>query len=166
MAILVFLTPRESLAAETSEMTLPIASDTTIVSKVEPAEFVEPTLAFGANLDQSEAEAAALDWLQNELQMSIDPDVEPQGDNPDYSCMNPPYYCSSTEKCFLKGKVSTCAVTSCNTGECSACPIKNPGVIIASWCAYSCMAGKDVVGGAFKLRTSWGTWLGPVCFEG
>jgi len=151
----------EARVGATAELAPPSIADSTTASACPMEEATIETPEF-VNVD--ETEAAALDWLQNALQMSIDLSGEPQGDKPDYSCMNPPYYCSSTETCPLSGgKKSICALTSCGIGECSACPIKNSGVIIASWCAYSCMAGKDVVGGAFKLRTSWGSWLGPVC---
>lgn len=55
MVLQAFLAPSESFAAETSGMTLPIASDMSIVSTVESAEFVDPALGVETTLDQAEA---------------------------------------------------------------------------------------------------------------
>jgi hypothetical protein len=112
-------------------------------------------------------ETAALDWLQNELQMSIDPSSEPQGFVPDFTCIDPPYNCPANVKCPLNGGGNAiCVVTSCGQGTCSACPIKSPGWVITSWCAYGCMKGKDVVGGAYGFWVRFLGWRGPLCFPG
>jgi hypothetical protein len=131
----------------------------------EPVPLVEAN-AEGDSVEAEDTDAAVLAWMENEMQMSIDLTGEPQGYTPDFSCLKPPYNCSANVDCSKElGGSALCVVTSCAMGECPACPIKNPGVLIKSWCAYGCMNGSEVVGGAFTLLTSWGKWLGPVCFK-
>lgn len=112
-------------------------------------------------------EAAALDWLQNELQMSIESSIAPQGFVPDFTCMEPPYNCPANVKCPLSGAGNAiCVVTSCGTGACSTCPNFFGNSVILSWCAYGCMKGKDVVGGAYGFWVRFLGWRGPMCFPG
>lgn len=116
-----------------------------------------------SNLDSEEQAAAVLAWMENEMQMSLEPALESQGIVPDYSCMDPPYKCPATTKCpWLAFGGASCNVTSCGTGSCPICPSIFPGLIVISWCAYGCMRGAKVVGGAFMIQSRFG-WLGPVC---
>lgn len=106
-------------------------------------------LSDGENLDANGQDAAMLAWMENELQMSIDPSGEPLGIYPDDTCLEPPYNCRRTERCPLKGGgQSLCFVTGCGTGACPTCPNIFSNLIITSWCSYSCMKGSDVVGSA------------------
>jgi hypothetical protein len=161
----------ENVANQTgdaAEMRLPLFSSAATASMcgmneaaVEFAELVDPFDAQSI-IDPDQPDAAVLHWLETEMQMSIDPTNTPQGIRPDYSCSRAPYNCPVNQACPLAGGASSfCTVTGCGMGECSACPVKTPGLIIKSWCSYGCMKQSTVVGGAFLLLTSWG-W-GPVC---
>ncbi len=87
--------------------------------------------------EPEKTETAALDWLQNELQMSIDSSIAPQGFVPDFTCMEPPYNCPANVKCPLSGAGNAlCIVTSCGTGACRTCPNFFGNSVILSWCAY------------------------------
>ena len=128
----------------------------------EPALVVD-TSPTDERVDLAGADAAALDWLAEQIQMSIEPTNMAQGIMPDYSCMNSPYDCPANTKCpWLAPGGAICSVTSCGTGSCPICPAIFPAVIVKSWCAYGCMKGKEMVGGAFMIQTRF-RWLGPVC---
>lgn len=156
---------------ETSEMRLPLFSGTATSSTCEvtvAAESGEMNTPFhGAdNIPPDEPDGAMLNWLENEMQMSIDPRNEPQAIIPDFTCMDPPHNCPANVKSeFLPGAV--CVVTSCGLGACPSCPSFIPNLAIKAWCAYGCMKGSKVVGGCFGFWTRIGNrWLGPYCFAG
>lgn len=128
----------------------------------EGSDWVLPTVD-----ESGKTETAALEWLQNELQMSIDSSIAPQVFVPDFTCMEPPYNCPANVKCPLSGAGNAiCVVTSCGTGACSTCPNFFGNSVILSWCAYGCMKGKDVVGGAYGFWVRFLGWRGPMCFPG
>ena len=154
---------------ETSEMRLPLFSDTATASMcdttaaAESAENVDPFP--GAYIMRpDEPDAAALNWLENEMQMSFDPSCESQGIIPDFTCMDPPHNCPANVKCPDLAGGALCVVTSCGKGECPTCPKLFPGIITA-WCAYGCMKGSKVVGGAYGFWVRFLGWRGPVCFS-
>jgi len=117
-------------------------------------------------IDPDEPDAAALNWLENEMRMSIDPSYEPLGITPDFTCMDPPHNCPANVKSeFVPGAV--CVVNACGLGACPTCPSFIPGLAIKAWCAYGCMKGSKVVGGCFGFWTRIGNrWLGPYCLAG
>jgi hypothetical protein len=132
---------------------------------VESTEKVDP-FAGTEFIDPDEPEVAALKWLENEMQMPIDPSNEPQAFFPDFSCIEPPHNCPANVKCPDLARGALCIVTSCGTGACPTCPNFFGNAVIMSWCAYGCMKGKDVVGGAFGFWLRFSGWKGPVCFAG
>ena len=157
---------------ETAETKLPLFSGLATPSTcdmteeaVESAEIVDPPSgAYIVNPD--EPDAVALNWLENEMQMSIDPTDEPQAFFPDFSCIEPPYNCPANVKCPELAAGTLCIVTACGTGACPTCPNFFGNAVIMSWCAYGCMKGKDVVGGAYGFWVRGFGWKGPVCFPG
>jgi hypothetical protein len=118
----------------------------------------EPSIVEAKDMD-----ATVLAWIENEIQMSIDSTDTPQGIIPDFTCIEPPHDCPANTRCpWLAPGGTLCSVTSCGLGSCPICPGIFPGLIVKSWCAYGCMKGKDMVGGAFMINSRFG-WLGPVC---
>ncbi len=96
-----------------------------------------------------DAITAALVWAQ-----SVDPSAFSAGIYPKYECIEPPNSCPARIKCpELKG---SCSVTQCGKGSCPFCPELFQNLIISGWCAYGCMNGAEMVGGAFTLQTQWG----------
>lgn len=155
---------------ETPETTLPLFSDLATPSKcdmndkaVVSAEFVEP---FSDNyiIDPDEPEVATLNWLENEMQMSIDPTNAPQQVTAGWSCTRPPFNCPNYQRCPLAdGTSSICTVNECGEGKCSFCPVNPPFRIVNSWCTYTCKKGPAVVGSAFGFRLAGDLWFGPTC---
>lgn len=128
----------------------------------ESAELVDPPV--GAYIiDPDEPGAIIPASLMNEIQMSIDPTDALQGILPDDRCVEKPFECPYRTKCqWLAFGGAWCTVTSCGTGSCPICPGMFPGVFVQSWCAYGCMKGTKMVGGAFMIQTRF-RWIGPVC---
>ncbi len=155
-------------------VTLALLSTMTIASMGDTAEAAEEgaepapltDVVAESSLDEAEdIDAAVLAWMENEMQMSIDLSEAPQGFIPDYTCIEPPLNCPANVKCPELGNAH-CIVTSCGKGECPTCPKLIPGAVITSWCAYGCMKGSKVVGGAYGFWARFLGWLGPVCFPG
>jgi len=114
-------------------------------------------------IESEDLDAAFLAWMENEMQMSIDLTEASQGITPDFTCIEPPHNCPAKTKCqWLAFGGAWCTVTSCGLGSCPICPGIFPGLVVKSWCAYGCMKGKNMVGGAFMINSRFG-WLGPVC---
>jgi hypothetical protein len=100
---------------------------------------------------------AALTWAQ-----SVDLSAITPGYSPKYECGDPPNNCPYTTKCVeFPGWV--CSVTGCGQGSCPDCPEFLQNLIIKGWCAYGCMKGTEITGGAFILQTQWAP-NGPFCF--
>lgn len=92
---------------------------------------------------------AALAWAQ-----SVDPSLFSAGIYPKYECGDPPNNCPYTTKCSQHpGWV--CSVTNCGQGSCPNCPEFFQNLVVKGWCAYGCMKGTEIVGGAFILQTKW-----------
>lgn len=117
----------------------------------------------GTFVDDQDLDAAALAWMADAMQMSIDPTDALKGIKPDWSCGRAPYNCKSTEFCPYDGGFSLCRVTACGEGKCSWCPVNPPFRIVKSWCSYACMKESTIVGGAWAFRLAGDLWWGPTC---
>lgn len=106
-------------------------------------------------MSKEEAEA----WLA-----SMD-ESSPMGDSvvPKFECMNKPYECPYHAQCSFGGVSTSCNVTQCGEGKCGMCPDAVSKLLIKGWCAYGCMRGTEMVGGAFILKTRFGSDNGPWC---
>jgi hypothetical protein len=127
------------------------------------AQMVDPSTldaTTAAQLIDSVAPAAinaALAWSQ-----SIDPSTLPTGIYPKNECIDPPRNCPFTIKC--PNVPGNCYVTDCGKGSCSTCPEFLQSLLIKGWCAYGCMKGTEVTGGAFILQTTFPLDDEPYCF--
>lgn len=95
---------------------------------------------------------------------SLDESI-PLGDKifPDFSCMKEPRNCKDKELCdFGAPTKDVCIVTQCGEGKCGLCPGGFSKLVVDGWCAYGCMRGTQMVGGAFVLKTRFGD-NGPHC---
>lgn len=100
---------------------------------------------------------AALAWAQ-----SADPSVFSALYSPKFECGDEPNNCPYVTKCKdFPGWV--CSVTDCGQGTCPTCPEFLQSLLVKGWCAYGCMKGTEVTGGAFILQTKWAP-NGPFCF--
>ncbi len=149
----------------TADSTLPLFSGSAAASvcdmneaAVESTEIVD-SFPGASIIDPDDPEAAALNWLENEMQMSIDPSGEPQGYTAGWSCTRPPFNCPTYQSCYG----SVCKINECGEGKCSFCPVNPPFRIVKSWCTYTCMKGPNVVGSAFGFRLAADLWWGPTC---
>ncbi len=135
----------------------------TAIATAEPVQSLDVPPPDGNFIDLEEVDADILAWMANETQMSIDPSDALQGIKPDFTCMDPPHDCPAKTQCqWLAFGGALCTVTSCGLGSCPICPSIFPNVIVKSWCAYGCMKGKTMVGGAFMIQTRF-RWIGPFC---
>jgi hypothetical protein len=126
-------------------------------SNLVAAQMVDPSTLNATTASQlidgvaPDAVNAALAWAQ-----SVDPSVFMAGIVPKYECIDPPHNCPPFTKCpEYPGWV--CTVTGCGKGSCPTCPEFFENLVVKGWCAYGCMKGTEVVGGAFILQTVyWG----------
>lgn len=86
------------------------------------------------------------------------------GAYPKYECGDEPHKCPYNTSCPFGGDGAICVVTQCGTGKCPWCPFGG-NLVFKAWCAYACMRGKEVVGGAFILRTIFNNYNGPWCIK-
>lgn len=104
-----------------------------------------------------EAIDAALVWSQ-----SVEASVFSPGIVPKNECIEPPNNCPFTTMCpDIPGR---CFVTNCGKGSCPFCPEYLQNLVIKGWCAYGCMKGSEMTGGAFILQTKFPIVGDPYCF--
>jgi hypothetical protein len=85
----------------------------------------------------------------------------PDGFFAKYECINTPWQCPHMTRC---PGASACVVTNCGVGKCPNCPEGWGNLVIKNWCAYGCMNGSQVTGGAFILHTApFNIEMGPYC---
>jgi hypothetical protein len=125
------------------------ASNLVAVQMVDPATLDAASASQLVASVAPDAISAALGWAQ-----SIDPSVFTAGIYPQFECIEPPHNCPLKAQCpELK---AICSVTQCGNGGCATCPELFQNLVISGWCAYGCMRGSEMVGGAFALQTEWG----------
>ena len=166
------LTPEELAAIDALQKADPIEiariTDTAAFAAVTTsnlvgAQIVDPSTLDAATASQlidsvaPDAINAALTWAQ-----SADPSIFSALYSPKFECGDAPNNCPYVTKCEeFPGWV--CSVTDCGQGKCPTCPEFLQNLLVKGWCAYGCMKGTEVTGGAFILQTKWAR-NGPFCF--
>ena len=83
---------------------------------------------------------------------------------PDFDkCVPPPYDCDGVVSCdFAK----ICVVTTCNVKGCGPCPdlFDLSKLYVKSWCGYTCVVGKNIVGSAIVFTSKFKSLSEKVCF--
>ncbi len=103
---------------------------------------------------------AASQWLS-----MVDVSTLPlNGVVPKFECEDEPYLCPYRTSCpYGDNQKSYCVVTQC--GDCPWCPFPQ-NLVYKAACAYGCiLSDGTVVGGAWILRTIFGNYTQPYCFE-
>lgn len=105
-----------------------------------------------------DAISAALLWSQ-----SVEASVFTPGIFPKHECAESPSKCPLMTSCahLFPG---TCFVTNCGKGSCKFCPEYLQNLVVEGWCAYGCMQGSEMTGGAFILQTKFALTGDPFCF--
>jgi len=105
-----------------------------------------------------DAITAALAWSQSVEESVFTPGIITKNE-----CVAPPSNCPWTTKC---GDIApgTCFVTNCGKGSCKFCPEHLQNLVVEGWCAYGCMKGSEMTGGAFILKTRFALPDLPYCF--
>ncbi len=127
------------------------------IQMADPSTLDEATTSQLVDSAAPDAINAALAWAQ-----SVDVSTLSQGIYPKNECIEPPNNCPFTTTCpDIPGR---CFVTQCGKGSCPYCPEYLQNLVIKGWCAYGCMKGSDVTGGAFILQTKFPLLGKPYCF--
>jgi hypothetical protein len=168
-------TPPEELPTEEPSIAdadpVEVARVTAIASyaAVQTSNLVQAQVADPATVDPAVLEELVYEYapVASEEALAVidatDPSLISTGFYPDFTCIQEPYACPVYTKCpWLAPGGATCTVTSCGKGSCPICPAIFGNLLFQGWCAYGCMKGDKVVGGAFMMHTV-GKVIGPIC---
>jgi hypothetical protein len=128
-----------------------------VLQMVDPSTLDATTAAQLLDAAAPEAIKAALAWSQTVEESVFTPGIYPKNE-----CVAPPRNCPFTTTCpDIPGM---CFVTGCGKGSCPLCPEYLQNLVVKGWCAYGCMQGSEMTGGAFILQTQFKLQGDPYCF--
>lgn len=124
---------------------------------VDPSTLDATTAAQLLDAAAPEAIKAALAWSQAVEESVFTPGIYPKNE-----CIEPPNNCPFRTTC--PNIPGNCYVTNCGKGSCPLCPEYLQNLVVEGWCAYGCMKGSEMTGGAFILQTRFKLLGDPHCF--